>query len=272
MPEYFDQEGNVTDAFRESVAEWAGEAHAGTKAMDDVKTIGGLVKMALDSKSAASRNADKFLADLGDSVIRKPGEDASEGDLAEYRQALALANGVPENIDGYELSIPDSIPEEVRRSDEDLAAIKQTALELGIGKEKLEKLAAVVMEQDARSYAAAIQQQQDAHQEAIDLFKADFRGDKLMIAGREAYKAIMEFGPEALKAAVKDGKLYENPGDFDAWLKAGLTPQNIRLWQPIGKRLLAGKMITSDGDTSEVSDERAQDMKMYPNSPQLWRK
>lgn len=64
---------------------------------------------------------------LGNSVTL-PGDDAKPEDLAKFRSRL----GVPDKPDGYELKLPDGLPEQMPYPDEDVAAFKGWAHEAGL--------------------------------------------------------------------------------------------------------------------------------------------
>lgn len=181
---------------------------------------GDFVKAALDIKT----NHDVLNEKLGKAIF-KPGENATEQEIAAYRAAL----GVPEKADDYEVEL-------VEGMDNSLAPwFKQTALELGMPKEMAKGLSAKWNAMLQEFVKAGDEARLTAHTEAIGKLKNDW-GDKadanaetIKIAYQSIIKDVPNLDP-LLKTEVDVG------GGKKVLLGDLPAMQELSLW--IGKKML----------------------------------
>lgn len=142
---------------------------------------------------------------IGKKGLIKPAEGASEAEIAAYQEKLYAEIGVP--ADGkYEYKIPETIPEDAV-SQEFLDSFAATAKEVGVSKDKFQKLIDVVYD----AYGKTLVAPQDG-QVTIEQLKKEWGKDYNAKAQTvdAFYKNVMKNDPSAEAAAQKFG----NDPDF----------------------------------------------------------
>jgi hypothetical protein len=253
-PSFVDSEGNFTESFSEQLGEWLGEEHAETKAFESITNLSGLAKAYADTKSMVGKR------------LEVPGDDASDEQKAEYNKAM----GIPDSAEGYELAVPENLPEGMEYNEDFANAFKGIFHEAKISKGQADILAAKFNEMQIKMYNDAQAAEQAAFTQSVDKLKADWTGDSIVENPRLAFKAIREFGDDNLKRLIDVSKVYESPSDFAKWAELGYSPDQLRVWHLIGKSMQSGLMHQNEGDpTAKAESDLDRAKRMYPNSPQL---
>lgn len=177
---------------------------------------------------------------LGRSVV-KPGPDASAEEVACYRRQL----GVPENADGYDLRLPEGLPESLRPDtagealQQDFAAAMHEA---GASNEVVQK----ALDWYYGSLGQSLEQQQkmgaERRAEAEAELRQDWGGDHQRNLAF-AQRAVQEFGGEELMSLLES---QEADG-----MKLGDHPAVVRTFASIGRRVgedtpLSGEPLTGE--------------------------
>ena len=256
MPELIDAEGNFTDDFKTALPDMLGEDHVGSKVMDDIPSLSMLVKRHADTKTDYGKRLEN--------VIQKPGDDASDGDKAEFTKTLLTHLGTAEKVEDFDLTVP-TLPEDMTYNKEQEADYRNWCLENNIPKhiaslyaDKYNAMNIEIFNASAEATKATLKEHDEAWDAECEQLKKDWPGVELNKNLRMALDAIKTFNknnPELLAALEKSG-LYTNPENFGALKEAGLTPANIRGWQEIGEALLDGTfergVTIQPGDSDET--------------------
>lgn len=257
-----DAEGNFTEDFTKALPGYLGketltrEDGSPIKMFEHTPNLGSLVKMAYGAKT-----------DLGkklDNVIQKPGERASEEDIAKYMAEIDTARGVPAEAQNYEFPLAEGETEETLYSEDEKTAYKEFAKKHNVPSSVFNEFV-LLNKKFASGKAAAITQKiQEGENEAIEKLKTDNSGDKLNLAGKQVFNALSKFNknnPEFL-AKMKESGVFENPTDFQRWKNAGVTPQNFGAWLSIAQEL----KISHSSDSSPGAGSGATFKDMLPES------
>lgn len=148
-----------------------------------------------------------------DSIIR-PGEDATEGEIAEYRKAM----GIPEKPEDYYLPKPEGLPEGLA-SDE---WFRNAAHEIGLSKQQAEGVFKQYYENLTEQLQTQQAEKKRQQQKAVEDMQREYGGDyegKLTqgkravqeIGGADFAKYLEESGlgddPRMIRAAIRMGEL-----------------------------------------------------------------
>jgi hypothetical protein len=261
---FTDEQGNFTPDFQTKLPEFLGDDHKDFKGFEDVKNIGQLAKMYADTKRMVGKKLDN--------VIQKPGEKATDEEKAAYRAQLAKEMGVPDKPEAYQFQKP-QLPEGMSYDEEFESAIKPAMLAAGITPDGANKLYDAYNQfQTQRFQAAQEAMQQQFDNESATLKKA-WPGTAFMENSRLAFNALNEYATDELRDMLKTAGVYDDPTNLQKWMKIGISPQQLSIWGNIGKRLKSAP-IPSGGSAPDKDDNgpRAQAMRAYPNSPELWPK
>lgn len=260
-----DGEGNFTDAGKAALSSEFGDDHADFKGFEGVNNLGTLGKMYADTKTMVGKKMEN--------VIQKPGENATDEQKAEYRAALNAANGVPEDPDGY-IFDKEGIPEGLEISEAEETMWKEAFKDAGVSTEGGSKLFEAYKQArvaEAAEYQKAID---TAYQSEVAALKDAWKGDAIIENPRIAFNAINAFCDDELKDVLKNAGVFSDPANLDKWRKAGITPSQLHIWGNIGKAMKSGTVLPSSNGGPNAGDDspRAQAMRQYPNSPELWPK
>lgn len=166
-------------------------------------------------------NAKEALLDLKQRTQRmkdaivKPGENATEGEIAEYRRAL----GVPETPDEYHLPMPEDLPEDFKGDD---SWFREMAHRQGLSKQQAENLYTDYYRNVAENFKTQQAERERAQAKATEELQREYGGEynaKLTlgkraiqeIGGADFVKYLDETGlgndPRMIKAAIRMGEL-----------------------------------------------------------------
>jgi hypothetical protein len=203
----------------------------------DVVTLG---KRFLETKSALDRKLEN--------VIQKPGKDATEEQVKEYKQSLKKELGAPETVDAYEFTPPEGV-----EHDENLvAAFKEAFLSEGVAPDAAARLVSKWDELQAAQVKSLNQAQQDAYEAEATEFKDSHPGDKLLIGGRTAAKMLLQFGNDEVASLIKDNKIMDDPGNLDTWRNMGFTPNHVAFFERVGEAMKSDTAITNEGEPTSI--------------------
>lgn len=172
---------------------------------------------------------------LGRSVV-KPGPDASSEEVAAYRRQL----GVPDSPEGYELSLPENLPDDLKPDaaaetlHQDFAAAMH---EVGASNDVVQK----ALDWYYGRLGESVAQQQRSHAESRAEAEASLRHEWGGDHERNltfAQRAIREFGDESFVSLLESH-------DVDG-MKLGDHPAVVRAFAAIGRR--AGEDLPLSGE------------------------
>jgi hypothetical protein len=234
-------DGKFTSDFK---PEMLGDEYKDSKFLETTPDLVSLMKAGIDTKSALGKKLEN--------VIQKPGENATEQELADYNKALKEARGAPDSVEAYDWKPPDG-----QTHDENLVKLfKEVFLEIGLPPSDAEVL---VGKWDA--YQAQVVAQMQAAQKAADdaedaAWTTAHPGDSAVTDGRTAVKALLMYAGEDFAKEVKEAKLIDDPGNLAKWRKLGISPASIDFYTKIGKDMKADTAITNEGDPTNTTETK----------------
>lgn len=239
-------DGKFTSDFKPSML---GDDYAGSQLFEKTPDILALCKVAHDSKSALGKKLEN--------VINRPGKDATEEDLKNYRETLISELGLPEKAEDYDFTPPQGV-----NADEEV--IKRMG-ELLL-KNKVPKVIADPIIRDFNEYQKELLDQQFSRMnEQFKNESAEFLklhpGNSSVVAARTALKAIMQFGSDEVKNAIKDAKAFDDPGNLEKLRDLGFWPSQLAVWENIGKAMKSDMAISNEGtpfNTGELQEGTAE--------------
>lgn len=264
MEGIFNDDGSFTDEGRASLVSAAGEGHEETKVFDDTKDLATLAKNYAHTKAAMGKKMEN--------VIQKPAADASDEDRATFNKSLLVEAGyaAPETKDGYNFERAD-LPPGLMHNDAMESSFKEFFHAENVPASVAEKTFQHFQNLQVESHKAMIAEQ-------TETMTKEWPGDKLNINNRMALRAVEHFiADDDLKAKMKEAKLYDNPADHEAWMKVGITPAQRMMWAKIGAVAMKAEAFKDEkgGPTpptkgGQVGLNRAEAMRLYPATPDLW--
>ena len=203
-------------------------------------------------------NAHRAALSERESLIRVPGEDATDEDRAAFYKAI----GVPETPDGYELSPPEGLREGLYNKDIE-SAFKAKVHELGTPADKASALNAWYYGLMGEGEAKIAQQEKASLDEAVNTLKTEWPGDKFKENTELAHRAFTRFAGESddKKAAVKDFLEKTKVGG----LAIGNHPMFLRIFSGIGAQISDDSSFGREHGGGEMSDE-ARAKSRFPNT------
>jgi hypothetical protein len=250
MPEnimdHIDDSGTFGEGFATAAKAIAGEGFEESKALENVPDVTTLVKNHL--------HQNKFVGDKLKGYIKKPAEEATDEQKAEYRMSLLKELGAPADAGAYEIPRPDKLPggiefdeEAVKAMDAREAIAKQFFFErgwpVGMVKEGIELMNKMQLEAIEARMAKEREQFESQSKELDKLWT----GDSKVANSRIAFKAIMSFGTEGMKKLLKESKINEDVGNYEKWLNLGFNPEQLQIWHNIGASTKVDASITNEG-------------------------
>lgn len=201
------------------------------------------------SPAAAAEAAHKFRQQLSTAIV-VPGEDADDEAKAEFRKKM----GVPEKATGYEITPPDSLPEELQEqvftSEAGVAALdryRAVAHEHNMSPTALQALVDENIAQFVEAQGAADKEREAGVENANNALKTEWGKD---------FETNENFGKEAIKTFDADGSLVK--------LLEGATADGIQLGDhPAFRKAFAniGRSMGEDGFHVTPSEGESQDIK-----------
>ena len=243
---HLDESGSFNDQFYSDLP----EELQGNEFIKRAGSVGNLIKVAADTKSAYDKKMEN--------VIQRPGDDADDATREAFRTSLLTEAGytAPETVDGYELIAPEGIVPDEEGIKEFKEFCKANNMPAATAK--------AVFDMRMGQIQAEAKADEDAYQESATKLKTDWAGDRLLVNLRCAHDALMQFGSDdvlhngenikGVKTLLTDAKLYESPSDLTKWRELGLTPDQLRLWSNIGQRMQSGTF--AKGSPNSISSEQ----------------
>ncbi len=223
-----------------------GGDYVNSKLLEGVEDEKALAKRFIDTKAALDKKQE--------GVIQKLTANATDADKAEHvlvlRKELGAVTGElpPESIDAYDFS-----GSAVKRTDEQIAVIKQAYLDEGIPApvvarlmEKLDKFNVV----QTKTNADTVEQ---IYTDAVSAYKDAHPGDKATTGPRISLKAMLQFAPPELRTKIKESGVLKNPSDLAALRKLDIGPEQLDMWEPIAEAMQSDKAITSEGEPAPIT-------------------
>ena len=252
----------------------AGEDYKESKALENVKNLEGLIKVAIDSKAEAKRKMDNYIA--------RPGENASEEEINTFKNTLLTEAGMSRvaKPEDFEFNAPTDLPDGLLYDTELEKYYRNLFFEAGVPKQLAESIFNSETKRMIDAHIAETAEAKKAHDLEVADLKLRYPGEGLTEFARVAHNALMEFAGDdvvkddetikGLKTLIKEEKLYETPTDFDKWLKLGISVGQLEMWHKIGKKMQAGKLETNDRvKKTEVSADVAFINKVNAQTPEF---
>ena len=153
--------------------------------------------------------------------------------------------GRPESPDGYEVKLPDKIPEPIKAqfNDEALGNFRQKAHELGLNSEQASALVAWQAENLSGQFNALQEQQGQSIEEGEKALRKEWgRGYDQNV--KFAHKAFEEYGGEELAALMDQSGLGNNPAVLKAF--ANIAKSTMADKDLVGAVEGAGRVLTPE--------------------------
>ena len=153
--------------------------------------------------------------------------------------------GRPESPDGYEVKLPDKIPEPIKAqfNDEALGNFRQKAHELGLNSEQASALVAWQAENLSGQFNAMQEQQGQSIEEGEKALREEWgRGYEQNV--KFAHKAFEEYGGEELAALMDQSGLGNNPAVLKAF--ANIAKSTMADKDLVGAVEGAGRVLTPE--------------------------
>ena len=239
ISEHIGDDGNFTEGFGQAAVSALGEGYEGSKVFEGITNPAGMIKAYADTKKAYGQKLE--------GVIKKPGEDASDEERAEYSKQLLAELGAPEKAEDYEFYRPEELPEGMVYDEEVEASFREMFFEMGVPADMANKFSQKFSEVQIARHNAAVEEGNRQFTEQASQLDKDWTGDKKVINNRVAFKAIMQFGTDDHKQILKEANINGNVTDHEAWRRLGFTPNQRRVWANIGNAMKSDTAITDEG-------------------------
>jgi hypothetical protein len=253
-----DEEGNFTEEFTEALPGMLGleklehEDGSPIKTFEATPNLSSLAKAYHDTKTAYGKKLEN--------VIQKPGENASDEDIAAYNAELDAARGVPTEAQSYEFPLLDGETEEALFTDDHKTEYQNFAKENKIPASTFSAFVQLNRKLAAAQAKAVADKIEEAENKTIEAIKEKNKGDALVVAGKRVFNALSKFNknnPEFL-AKLKEQDVFNNPTDFQRWKNAGVTPQNYQAWLEIANELKISHSV--DGSKGSTGGTELKDL------------
>ncbi|MEL6278489.1 MAG: hypothetical protein AAFR28_06340 [Pseudomonadota bacterium] len=149
----------------------------------------------------SAREAEKFVGAPKDRLLIKPGDNASEEEVAAFRAGL----GVPESVDKYETVVPEALQDDV------FHALREKAFEAGVPNAAWKELQSAVV----KHAEGMAEEMEAAKNQAIDSLQPEQRTAIMGMLDKVLADKIQDLPPDqaaAAKEAEIDGLLNGEPG------------------------------------------------------------
>lgn len=243
--------GASVDAGVRSADDWRGgiEDTKVREFADRFTTPADMAKSALDLRQKLSK------------AITVPGEDASDEDRAKFRKAV----GVPDSPDGYEVKIPDNLPDDVKaaqqseqargRIDEFRKAMHDAGAPKGAAEAAL-GLFFRFLGEDATALNGNNERARDAADAAIRKeWGRDYDGNN-----NAAQAAFREFADDKVNSELGHF-VYMGPDEARRGLPANADPGLLGMFAKVGRRMSEdGFQATMSEDQSQTLEQKHADL------------
>ena len=195
-------------------------------------------------------------------AITIPGENASDEDRAAFRKAV----GVPDTPEGYEVRVPDTLPENIRAMQETpqakgrVSEFLKAMHEAGAPKAAAEKAVAMFYQylgEDAESMGKASEKTLDTADQAIRKeWGRDY--DANLNAANTAFR---EFAPGTDFKDELGRFVYMGPDESRRGLPANADPAMLQMFATVGRRMSEdGFMATTSEDQRQTLAQQHKDL------------
>lgn len=183
---------------------------------------------------------------MADSRIKLPGEDADEAELAKFRKAI----GVPEDDDGYAVSVPEEM--ELTEADEAfIAALRPVARDNNIPAPFFDAAVSKVLEFSRQAATEQAAQIAKARDEAKSALEKEWGGE---------YQANVNIANNALRVVGGEDFIeYANTTKTETGELLANSPQMVKLFAKLGRQ------ISEDGMIERVDADTAKDLRTQMN-------
>ena len=263
ISDHFNTDGSI-NADGPGLATLAGEGHEESKSYADVVDLPSFVKAAFDTHAKVGKKLEN--------VIQKPAADATDEQKAEYRSILNTERGAPKSGSEYELTRIDGITYDDAKE----AEFRELLAKGQVPKDTAKILWDWYHNDLAKQVTTAREAEETAEKVEIEKLQTDWQGDKMTVNGRLIYKLLQEIGEELYpdmwedftgeggkvvkgsKSILAELNINDSPGDFEKWAKGGFGTQQLRFLEVLARRIMAGKLLSSEGaQVNEVDAETA---------------
>jgi hypothetical protein len=239
--EVMSDDGKITDS--SAILEALGDDYKDNKSLDGVSDVLMLTKRFLDTKADYGKKLE--------GVIKKPTENATDQEKADYKKSLKKELGAPETREAYDFEPVEG----VERNEGFISRIKDAFVSEGVPVDSASRIVKSLEEFQLETQRTLEAERESQFQDDLKKFQTDHPGDKLIIGSRTAIKAMIQFGNQDLVKALKDNKILDDPGNFDALKKLDIWPSHLLIWEKIGEAMKSDKAITNEGLPSEKENE-----------------
>jgi len=237
--EHIEADGKFAETFREQAITSLGDSFKGTKILDDVPDVGTLIKNYANTKAAYGKKLEN--------VIQRPAANATDAEKAAFHSSLRKELGASENPDDFEMPrIADFEYGDQEIKNE--ATFRKFFVDKGFSPEVAKGLVELSNAVQVETVSARLAAQSAADEASFAELDKDpaWSGDKAIENGRIAFAAIMEFGDDAMKALVKDSKIYDDPGNHQKWRDLGLDVRQRRILHAIGTKMNSAEHVKDE--------------------------
>jgi len=246
--EHIEADGTFKDSFYEHIPEMAGEEFKDNEIfskerLPNLQTIFknfGNTKKAFDAKIEGS--------------IRKPSDDATDEEKAEFNKSIRKMMGVPEKADDYEFPKPDDMPESASYDEEAEKTFRGIFHKHGLTKETVKEIVDAHNQIVRTRIDAHIKAQNEKFDADSNALKNDWKGDSLIKNTRIAYNAMNQFVDDEFKKILRESGIYDNAGDLSKWRQLDVMPRDLRLWNAIGVKMKSPDVSDEGGDKGTKTD------------------
>lgn len=181
------------------------------------------------SREAALKSHRELESRLGKSIVL-PGENATPEEIAEFRRK---ALGVPESPEGYEVKLPDNLPDALKSDEEGtkarLGEFAKAMHEAGAPPAAVQAASDFYHKMLAEAFEGQAQALQSLNEQKVAEIEREWGGDK---------EANITYGKRAVAMFDQDGQFKEflNSATIDG-VQAGNHPEFLRMFARIGRAM-----------------------------------
>ncbi len=261
---HFDEEGNFNDSLYDNLPTLLEDPDLN---VEDYRNAGSIDKLFKNHYNLSKKLGQKL-----ENVIQKPGENATEEEIAEYNKTLMTEAGLPDNAEGYAMN-QSEIPENMRMSTEKEAKWRNFFFENNVPKsmgDKIFAMYATELKADIEAHLKATSEAYDTAHKALTEDK-DWAGDKFLEKARAGLQLLRECGGDQVKKDIDESGIYDSPGDKEKLKKAGLHPEDLKFYANLAERTKSSKFIPSSGTPKPEDDvtKAARNMYTHKTSQEL---
>jgi len=265
---YFNDDGSFANALYDDLKEILGNEFEGKDYSEMFKRAGNIqtfLRNAIKTKTAYDTKMDN--------IIQKPGDDATDVQMAEFRKLLLKELGAVERGEDYGFNEP-TLPEGMIYDAGLDKFFSDLFAKVGMPKDVANEVRNAFIDLNIKNHKERAEAENKAFGEAKDAFLAKYPGDKAAVIARLAHDFYMNRGSDdiklpdgtvvkGLKSLIKESDLYNDPTNFEAWRTNGVNIDQIELVAGIqqdlsgGGQFLAGSGGGGGGGGGQMTREQA---------------